>query len=63
MAHGAGSGDKLARGAVKASYLTTEKAISQKKWDSMFEGFDPEEFMKKEQPTGNGEKEAVRSRR
>lgn len=39
-----GSGDKLARGAVKASYLTTEKTISQKKWDAMFEDFDPETF-------------------
>ena len=36
MGHSAGSGDKLARGCVRASYLTTEKKISQKKWDSMF---------------------------
>jgi hypothetical protein len=63
MAHGAGSGDKLARGAVKASYLTTEKAITQKKWASMFEGFDPEEFKKNGMPKDSGVKEAVRSRR
>jgi hypothetical protein len=48
MAHGLGSGDKLARGAVSATYLTTEKKISDAKWDAMFEGFDPDAFQKKE---------------
>jgi hypothetical protein len=40
----AGAGDKLARGAVKASYLASEQSISQKKWDSIFGDFDPETF-------------------
>ncbi len=58
MGHSAGSGDKLARGAVRASYLTTEKKISQKKWDAMFEDFDPEAFKNSEsQKSVSGEKE------
>ena len=48
MAHGSGSGDKLARGAHSATYLTTEKAITAKKWDAMFEDFDPVAFQEKE---------------
>lgn len=59
MARGAGSGDKLARGAVKATYSVTEKTITQKKWDDMFEGFDPEAFLKKKWSKGDGTKEVI----
>jgi hypothetical protein len=56
MSHSAGSGDKLARGAIKATYLVSEdKRISQKKWDEMFEGFDPEKFKKDGMPKVKGE--------
>jgi hypothetical protein len=48
MGHGSGSGDKLARGARSATYLTTEKAITDEKWNAMFEDFEPEAFTKKE---------------
>ena len=52
---GAGSGDKLARGANKASYLVSEdKRISQKKWDEMFGDFDPEKFKKEGMPKVKG---------
>lgn len=54
MGHSAGSGDKLARGAVKASYLTTEKKITQKKWDDMFGDFDPEKFQREGMPKVKG---------
>jgi hypothetical protein len=54
MAHGLGSGDRLARGAVSASYLTTEKKISDKKWSEMFDDFDPEEFKKTGMPKMEG---------
>ena len=53
--HGAGSGDKLARGARKASYLVAEdKRISQEKWDRMFNDFDPEKFKKEGLPKVKG---------
>lgn len=41
---GLGSGDKLARGAVKASYSTTEGGITEDKWAEAFGEFDPEKF-------------------
>ena len=44
MSKGAGSGDKLARGAVSAKFMTTEGGVSQKKWDEMFNDYNPEEF-------------------
>ncbi|HXQ35036.1 MAG TPA: hypothetical protein VN843_13565 [Anaerolineales bacterium] len=44
MGHSAGSGDRLARGAHSATYLTTEQKISQEAWDRMFNDFDPEKF-------------------
>lgn len=44
MGHSAGSGDRLARGAHSATYLTTEQKISQEAWDVMFEDFDAEKF-------------------
>jgi hypothetical protein len=52
---GAGSGDKLARGASKASYIVTEdKRVSQEKWDDMFKDFDPEKFKKEGMPKVKG---------
>lgn len=57
----AGAGDKLARGVRKASYLATEKKITQEKWDEMFGDFDPETF---EMPkVTSDKKEAVKTRR
>lgn len=44
MSKGVGSGDKLARGAVSARFSTTEGGMSQEKWNSMFDDYDPEEF-------------------
>ena len=44
MAKGAGSGDKLARGAISARFCTTEGGMSQEKWDQMFNDYNPEEF-------------------
>lgn len=41
---GVGSGDRLARGANKASYTTTEGGVSEQKWSDMFSDFNPEEF-------------------
>jgi len=31
-----GSGDKLARGAIKATYLVSENTLAQEKWNDMF---------------------------
>ena len=60
----AGAGDKLARGAVKASYLVSENRMTQKKWDDIFGDFDPEKFKKTGMPKVVGEKkETVRSHR
>ncbi len=56
----AGSGDKLARGAVKASYLTTEKSITDEAWARMFDDFDPEKFKNSDsQKEETGEKETT----
>jgi hypothetical protein len=44
MSHGPGSGDKLARGAVRATYTTTEGRITEDKWANAFDDFDPEKF-------------------
>lgn len=41
---GLNSGDKLARGAIKATYSSTEKKITDEKWASIFDGYDPERF-------------------
>jgi 3-phenylpropionate/cinnamic acid dioxygenase small subunit len=54
MAHTLGSGDRLARGAVKATFMVRDaKNISDKKWAEMFDDFDPETF---EMPKVKGEK-------
>lgn len=44
MSHGAGSGDRLARGMTRAQFMTTEGGISQDKWSQAFDDFDPEKF-------------------
>ena len=56
MAHSAGSGDALARGAIRVTYtVRDEKTISQKKWDEMFKDFDAEKFKKEGLPKVKGE--------
>jgi hypothetical protein len=64
MSHSAGSGDTLARGAIRATYaVRDEKSISQKKWDEMFADFDPEAFQKKDsQKAVSGPKEKTARR-
>jgi hypothetical protein len=44
MSTGPGSGDKLARGAVRASFMTTEGGIAEDKWAKAFDDFNPEKF-------------------
>jgi len=62
MSKGAGSGDKLARGAVRAQFMTTEGGISDKKWNDIFGDFDPEKFKREGLPKIKGEKENSSSR-
>jgi hypothetical protein len=47
MSKGPGSGDQLARGAVRATFTTTEGGITDKKWAEAFDDFEPEEFQAK----------------
>jgi hypothetical protein len=64
MAHSAGSGDTLARGAIRAVYtVRDEKTITQKKWDEMFGDFDPDKFRKDGTSKVSGTKETVRARK
>jgi hypothetical protein len=44
MSNGAGSGDRLARGAHRAQFMTTEGGVSEDKWAAAFEDFDAEAF-------------------
>jgi hypothetical protein len=44
MSKGPGSGDKLARGAVRATYAATEGGITEDKWAQAFGDFDAEKF-------------------
>ena len=44
MSKNIGFGDKLARGAVKAVYSSTEGGISADKWNDIFDSYDPEAF-------------------
>lgn len=44
MSKGVGSGDKLARGAARATYSTTEGGITQDVWSKAFDDYNPEEF-------------------
>ena len=41
---GIGSGDRLARGANRATYSSTEKKVTDEKWAEMFGDYNPEEF-------------------
>lgn len=41
---GQGSGDKLARGASRANFQTTNGKVTQSAWDKAFNDFNPEEF-------------------
>ena len=66
MAHTLGSGDRLARGAVKASFTVRDsKTISDAKWSEMFDDFDPKKFRKEGMPKsdGSGKKEGSKPRR
>lgn len=44
MSKGVGSGDKLARGAARATYSSTEGGVSADKWNDIFDSYDPEAF-------------------
>jgi hypothetical protein len=44
MSNGAGSGDRLARGAHRAQFMTTEGGVSQDKWSQAFDDFNLESF-------------------
>jgi hypothetical protein len=44
MSKGVGSGDRLARGASKAQFMTTEGGITENKWAQAFDNFDAEKF-------------------
>ncbi len=45
MAHSAGSGDRLARGATRAIYtVRDEVSVTDEKWNEMFGDFDPKKF-------------------
>lgn len=66
MSHSLGSGDVLARGAVRASYTVRDtKTISEDAWARMFEDFDPEEFKNKDtqKEAATGIKEVARTGR
>jgi hypothetical protein len=41
---GLNSGDRLARGGVKAQFMTSEGGIPADKWAQAFDDFNPEEF-------------------
>jgi hypothetical protein len=43
-----GQGDKLARGAIKATF--NMPLVTRKKWDDVFADFDPEKFKKEGMP-------------
>jgi len=50
-----GGGDKLARGAVRATFLTNESnKITQSAWDKAFNDFEPEQFKKEGMPKVKG---------
>jgi hypothetical protein len=64
---GAGAGDKLARGGVRATYLASEKSITAEKWARIFDDFEPDEFARKENASrvkvAGAVKETSRSKR
>jgi len=55
-----GGGDRLASGASRAQFRPMGEAVSQEKWDAMWEGYNPE-ASKENKPVegGTGEKETV----
>ncbi len=55
MSKGVGSGDKLARGAARAQFMTTEGGVSQDKWAQAFDDFDPEAFKKNAEQERSGD--------
>lgn len=48
-----GYGDKLARGAAKATYPSTEPGVSQEKFDQAFSDFDPQAYLKNAEAAEN----------
>ncbi len=55
---GKGTGDQLARGAIRASYVATEVKVSDETWAKAFDSFDYGSFMEKKEPEPeNDEKE------
>lgn len=44
MSKGAGSGDRLARGGIKATFPATDGGITQDAWSRAFDDYNPEEF-------------------
>ena len=53
-----GGGDRLASGASRAQFRPMGEAVSQEKWDAMWEGYDPSNPNGNPEP-GTGEKETV----
>jgi hypothetical protein len=51
-----GSGDRLARGAVKAAFMPSTTTTDDK-WSKAFDDFDPEEFKKDKTKVEGGKKE------
>lgn len=59
MSRGAGSGDRLARGARSASYLADESgSVTEQKWNDIFTDFDPERFKAASKPKDPDAKKA-----
>ena len=56
MAKNVGSGDVLARGGIRARFGPPERKMTDKQFDAMFEGFDPEKFKKNGLPKVAGDK-------
>ena len=57
-----GGGDQLARGATKVQFRPAGSKVSEKAWNDMFEGFDPEKFKSESKPKENGKKELNKRR-
>lgn len=58
MSKNIGSGDKLARGAVRATFGPDAK-VSDETWAAAFDDFDSERFLKGDKEEVKGEKENV----
>jgi hypothetical protein len=58
---GKGSGDRLARGAVRATFGAPERKMTDAEWAAMFEDYNPDTFeMPKKE---DGEKETIKNGR